>query len=369
MTTDPIAKLKILEATRLRLQLERRLQNLRFADLAALVTSFVAEEGISLNLLKEIYQADFRQTDLLTDPVWKANFMATIRVQAMKRFSMLDNLSMLGAMNSQPKAANAMRWNHIADAVWLTQMRPGRFGVITGRPDTGKTDIATRIAQVGINSGLTVVSNIAAATDWVAVSKASSLIKALVSDTKPKLCLLDEMGVSMARKQAMSNRNISLEKLCRVIRKFRASLIVIIQERSTIPPLIDSFSTMRIHKETRTRCEVMISNKECKLDNTLTHVPKSTLVFDTNDIAPLDMDIDIDKVFSAASEGQGSPAKQRRAILEYLDKPRETKKKSDKTVRKEIAKKLIGTMSQQKIANTVGLSPATVNKVAKLSHS
>jgi len=369
LTTDPIAKLKILEATRLRLQLERRLQNLRSADLAALVTSFVAEEGISLNLLKEIYEADYRQTDLLTDPVWKANFMATVRVQAMKRFSMLDNLSMLGAMNSQPKAANSMRWNHIADAVWLSQMKPGMFAVITGNPGSGKTDIATRIAKVGISSGITVVSNITT-KEWTATQKASDLIRALVSDTKPKLCLLDEMGVSWARKQAMSNRNIALEKLGRVIRKFKSSLIVIIQEKSTVPPLIEKFSTMYLHKESKTRCEVRISNKECRLDNTLTHVPKSTLTFNTDDIAPLDMDIDIDKVFSAASEGQGNPAKQRKAILAYLDKPKEDKKRgSDKAVRKEIAERLLGTMSQQKVARIVKLSPATVNKVAKLSHS
>ena len=365
---NQIARLRILEATRLRIQLEKKLQNLRAEDLAEIVTSYVHDSGIAHNLIKDILLSQYEGTNLLADDAWRSNFIATVRVQAMLRFRELDSLSMLGAMNAKPSNVRPMNFKHLSDNVWLTQMKSGMFSLITGKPGTGKTDISILLAGIALRNNITVISNITSKDQRIKTTpKASELIRSLVIDDQPKFVILDEMGISWARKQAMSGRNIALEKLARIIRKFKCSLLVIIQERNAIPPLISSFSTMKIHKTSTRRAHLALNNPECQLDCIINRIQKAQIDYDTNDIAALDLDLDIDEIFSAAATGKDSFS-QRESIIKHLDKPPKPTRAQIMSEKKERAKELLAEgLAQGRIAKIVGLSPATVNKLAKLS--
>lgn len=187
---------------------------------------------------------------------------------------------------------------------------PGEFGYTTGIPGAGKTNFTCVQIELWLAGGRCVVSNIRIKGidgNYYFARKFTTVLRAAIAIRRAGktwfLCL-DETGLYWLKAQAMRGTNIAMDKFLRILRKLGGSLIAIEQREEGISTTLQAFATQHF------KCVKPAVAGVVNLDlhgPVYTHniwtkgFPKTQLDFDTNALAYLEMDVDIDEIFEVLS--------------------------------------------------------------------
>lgn len=177
--------------------------------------------------------------------------------------------------------------------------KPPVMGTITGEMGTGKTYSAVWLSESLNKKHIHVASNIDvelinprcgrdAIHYYHRVTSMSGLMNLNYKNT---VVILDETGIHWSRRDNTTRKNKDMEKFIRLFRKRGLSLILIDQLYSTIPNILKEWSSFQM-KRYRSKRTVIRSNK---LDTSLDELKLNIYKFDTKELPPFKVDIDIQK--------------------------------------------------------------------------
>lgn len=173
------------------------------------------------------------------------------------------------------------------------------IGVIYGNPDTGKTDTALLIAEIGLKEGLIdyFASNINTYGKGERITNLEDLRKWLALQSGRKLFILDEAGVSLFSRDALSKLNRAMIKECMLLRKHHAHIIFILQEIVHLDEFKDSELTGMFIKKKRqgNKFIAFIKLRNFPLTIKVNNVPKTSIPFNTLDISPFELEKQIEE--------------------------------------------------------------------------
>ena len=291
-------------------------------------------------------------------------------------FFKMDVLSLLGGLNFDNEI-RYIPWKVFNTSVLTLDVENGggKFILISGNMGTGKTHLASILAHDCIeNKNLNVLSNINFLEDNPYLKRIYSTSDLLINGIKISLrgekwiAILDESGVWQHTQDHATKKNISWDKIYRLIRKFQGSMIFIDQRSGGFTRTLREFSHIHLHKTAKSTLKVNIFDNTLKGTYYLKYVPSTPMKFDTLDIAYFRHDIDIDKVLAKATNITGSK-NQKEAIIEFLEQEKNNAKNNslgigDKEVAIYLREKSIELdrkLSYQDIGDLVGRSATAVN--------
>lgn len=338
MSEDSIGTTKILQSTKLRQTFEMAMQdNKTSLQYKQIIQSFFFDPNVQANYLNIVIDAEMDGRDLNVDAKFRRKFEVVARNQFNLKFSNMDPLSLLGAMDFTTSDSRFLSWGLVNKEIFLRVAGDGNgaFSTITGTPGSGKSDIALTIAKINIEAGKRVLTNIMVKDDvwedgdgntWFLdspirhVTRVSDFLR-IVLEGSPvdTVLIIDEAGLFWNKKEAMTRRNRQWEKLARVLRKFRTNLVFVVQESYNIPPQIMSFRSVIIHKYSKKRARFEFKNGAGSFDCFISNIPKTSVRFDSMDISFFKFDVDLDKLLGYISSSKSAKG-QRAQILKFIEK-------------------------------------------------
>ena len=167
------------------------------------------------------------------------------------------------------------------------------FLIILGRRETGKTDFALLIAEILYNAGIikNVATNIKIHNSPFPITHIDNLddLRLWSRDTRGrKLFLFDEYGKVMRRRTPMSRLNIKLIDDLQVLRKFKLSTVAITVNEKYIDnavlgtDILDGYFFKPNYKNPK--LALYFDHLE-NYTQTLTGIPRTSIAFDTWDVA------------------------------------------------------------------------------------
>lgn len=220
---------------------------------------------------------------------------------------------------------NVPVWDFYNPNILIRNFSEGGFGRISGRPGTGKTNLACVIleewvkAAPGLNMGFTNIRQTKETPRIHFVSNAKELFLA-ISRLEPAerwLFVLDEGGLVWAKQDVSTRRAKDLEKFCRVIRKMHGNMILVDQRDEAIPTTIQQWSTSIFFcwepglLTIDLRAPVGFQAK-------VRGFPKTGLPFDTYDIGYFAINVSIPDILESMS-GEEDPGEMIKIMLEVSD--------------------------------------------------
>ena len=185
--------------------------------------------------------------------------------------------------------------------------------VITGYLGKGKTDFSLTISEWGVkNKFMYVFHNIdmdVSGTDYDGIYHEVSRLSELLINIykykdKRKLFIMDEAGIHISHRTSMSSSNIIFMHLSKLLRKLKTDWILISQ-REGIDKEIREFATIWTNKENKNKAKVIELFDEEPHTYYITNIPKTSIKYDTNDVADFKIDIhvkDFDKIMEAIAK-------------------------------------------------------------------
>lgn len=170
--------------------------------------------------------------------------------------------------------------------------------VIYGNPDTGKTDSALLLCEIGKDKGVLdyFASNIETYGRGEKITSLEEVDYWFKHQSGRKCFILDEAGVHDDSRSPLSRLNRAIRHEVFVIRKFKGHIIFVLQEIEDLDKWKHSELTgMRILK--KTYGDEFIAQIKVKWDSDLfvfRDMPKTTIPFNSLDIAPFDLERQID---------------------------------------------------------------------------
>lgn len=247
--------------------------------------------------------------------------------------SLADGLSQVGVV-VPPGGGKTIPWAMLSSAFFLSPLEEngpesGGFLTITGPPRKGKTGQACLLLEHWHKEHpeAMVFANIRSQSPpkWVRyVDRMSDLLRgiadAMESDVR-FVWVFDDAGLYWIKSRPTETRAIGLERLARVVPKWKGSFVYIEQRIEGVPSTIQDFSTSHI----------LVDQIGFGLYDYPTHrvvvrsIPKSKeFLYETGAGAYFSMDIDMDKFWATMPERGGKSQAQR--MRAFLDKA-ETQKK------------------------------------------
>lgn len=241
----------------------------------------------------------------------------------------MDVLSMLGALNYDTDN-KYLPWRCFNTSMLTFQVeKGGKFILLSGTMGSGKTHLGSLLTYDMIhNKGLIILTNINFLGDNENLKRIYSTSELLIEGIKCSLdgrkwvAVLDESGVWQHTQDHATKKNISWDKVYRLIRKFHGSMMFIDQRSGGFTRTIKEFATVHLYKPSKNTLKANIFSSDLKGHFYIKSVPATPMKFDTLDIAYFRHDVDIDKVLSQATNITGSQ-KQKLAIIEFLEKQKE----------------------------------------------
>ena len=231
---------------------------------------------------------------------------------------------------------NAEAWEMMNEAIWSKIFARGVVGVITGVMGSGKTETAVLMEEILLRSGLRVVSNIKMTKKvegYHYTLLLSEIVRTLASDEKHNyILIIDESGISANKKDAMSQKNKRIEAITRTIRKLHSAVIFIDQTYSTFPTLVQEVEKLRIDKLSKTIAKIDNRTEKYPFKKTLKYIPKTKLPWDTDDIAHISMDLDVNAMLDYVAEKTANGGSQKKAMLDYIKNMNVEKEKKNRTI-------------------------------------
>ena len=166
--------------------------------------------------------------------------------------------------------------------------------VIYGNPDTGKTDSALALTEIGLIEGCLdyFASNINTYGKGERITNLEDLDFWFKQQIGRKCYILDEAGQILFSRDALSQLNRMLIKKMMLLRKFHTHIIFVLPEIEHLDVFKDSELTGMIVKK-RVREKEFIGIVKTKWHEDLLIVrdfPKTTLPYDTLDISPFTLE-------------------------------------------------------------------------------
>ena len=368
MTDETMGTTKILESMKLRGIFEMAMQdNKSSLQYKQLIQSFFVDNDVRANYLRMVIEAEEQNKDLNLDRDFRREFEIEARNQFDKKFTSMDNLSLLGSLNFTKADDRFLSWRLLNKRIFLkiASGTNGTFTTLTGLPGSGKTDFALRLAQVARAAGKQVITNIMVddgSGEIHHVNTVSGFLVKVIELSRAGVdvvFIIDEAGITWDRKDAMTKRNRNWEKLARLIRKFHTNLVYIVQEIYNIPPQVQNFRSVIIHKYSKKKCRFEYKNGAGSFQVYINEVPRTKTKFDTDDISFFSFDLDLDRLFNYIT-GTKTAEGQRDRILKFIER---SQKKDDEPKR---GSKLKGQIVRMKEANP-SMSNSRIAKVLACS--
>lgn len=166
--------------------------------------------------------------------------------------------------------------------------------VIYGNPDTGKSDTACLITEIGLNEGVLnyFASNMSTYGRGEKIVSLEDVNYWFQHQNGKKLFILDEAGIHDDTRSPLSGLTRKIRHSVFVVRKFSGHWVFILQDVKDLDTWKDSELTGMIIKKQCYGNEFVakIKCKWCEDLITVRDFPRATLPFDTLDIAPFTLD-------------------------------------------------------------------------------
>ncbi|HEC82520.1 MAG TPA: hypothetical protein ENI53_01360 [Thermoplasmatales archaeon] len=284
-----------------------------------------------------------------------------------------DPTSMVLEMGSKLAEEGAISWHMLNPSLFVANWREkGVFGVIDGAPGHGKTDFACLLMEEMMKQGIHIKTNIKidGVQNIFIFTRISQLLKNVLEnhkydDEKPWIAIIDECAQLANKKRAMSERVIQFENLARITRKLGGNLLMIVHNFHRDTPsllqdwILDGYGQRYIKKGKKVAL-IELKGENVKFFDFVQNIPPTKLKFYTTDMAAVQFDIDMRKLWDALAEAKRYED-QRKIILQFLKKRRkEGNKKKAKLSPEEIAMKVKEIVESEDIS-----ASAAVNRVAK----
>lgn len=245
--------------------------------------------------------------DPYEDPIFINDLINDILLQANMGANSLDGASRVAARDYMEKEMK-FEYDILHPHLFIEWSGEGRLCVDTGMKDSGKSDWCIRKVEQFIAEGYRVFGNIEMQYDVPGYEYCSKFTKLIVKICESKLTgrpsemVLDEAGLDLPSYEGSTRAWKEWDKFMKLTRKFRNNLDFIIQEVTQVPHVFRKNYSAWHHKYSRTvlRYELRAGPHAYK-DFLVSDIPKTTLPFETEHIAGMDVDIEI------------------REILDYLD--------------------------------------------------
>lgn len=192
--------------------------------------------------------------------------------------------------------------------------RDGGFGRCNGAPRSGKTNAMVILIGEFVKVGGVVLSNIRplAESTWKYVRTFKQFLEAYaaIEGDKQVLFVLDEGGLILDRKEAMSKRVRELEHFFRICAKLRIGFCLIEQREQSVPKILEEWSTFHLVAHHPGVISLEIKDESgVYFNQRIRAFPKSD-DYDSRDIAWFKVDVDIARLLEHLSQtGSGSTHK------------------------------------------------------------
>ena len=239
------------------------------------------------------------------------------------RINTLDDISRAACLNYAYQSW--VTWTDMNPAVYLRPFKQsaGTLTHISGVMGSGKTDLGCTIADYALREGWTVVTNINFIGELpeglIRTVRLSELMLEMIDarlEKRDVVVLFDEVSMFFSRREAGRSGNIDLEKLLRLTRKFRSSVIFIEQVKGGLPSVALELLTARFHKLGKKKCQYSTRNLEKNYNLLLDSIPRTKLQFDTWHMGGFKPDIDLGEIFRDDAMIEGAQEEALRAAIQ-----------------------------------------------------
>ena len=202
-------------------------------------------------------------------------------------------MAQIQTKNYSPALATVVKW-------FFTQYKYPVI-LIYGNPDTGKTDAALKIVEIGKKEGWLdyFASNINTYDNGEKITSLQRLDYWFKNQAGRKTFILDEAGIHDDARMPMSRMNREIKNKVFVIRKFKGHIIFVLQELRDIDKWKNSPLTGAFIKKDKIGGGIY----KAEINGPLVQwdpipvepFPRTDIQFDTLDIAPFTMDEELDE--------------------------------------------------------------------------
>jgi len=171
--------------------------------------------------------------------------------------------------------------------------------VICGNPETGKTDTALLLAEIGLNTGLLecFASNIQTYNVGKRITNLDEMSQWFREAAGKKLFILDEAGIHDDTRSPMSIMNRTLRHEVFLIRKFKGHIIFVLQEMKDLDNWKNSELTGTIiKKKVHQGFEALVKFRGITDLFRFTEMPKTSIEFNTLDVAPFALERQLEEL-------------------------------------------------------------------------
>ena len=294
-----------------------------------------------------------------------------------------DPTSMVLEMGSREVEDKSYSWQMYNPNLFIANFRNrGTFGVIDGSPRQGKTDFGCLLIEEMLKEGMQIKTNIKIEGSPPGIfqfTKITDFLRNVVQHHDyydPDdiwVVIIDEFAQLSHKKRAMSTRVIHFEHLARIIGKLGGSLIMIVHDfEKDVPTLLQRWTTQKYRKMSKKLVLIELQGDRIKFFDYVSNIPPTNLKFITTDMAAVQFDVDMEKLWNALAEAREYD-EQKEIILNFIKKEKNKvgrKLQSKKSSPEEIAMKVKEIVKNEdvsasaaikRVAKEFGIKPSTVS--------
>lgn len=320
-----------------------------------------------------------------TKPEWVRMAHRLTRIQSNKKIANRDDVTVTASMILEPFKYEQYDNFNRSPSDFITPFTKGMFGVITGVGlGSGKTDFACSLMEMALNldnfntvrvgkqsftlTPFEIITNIRMSEPVKGVhycTKMSDLILKCLEMRGKYIIFLDEASIFFLKKRSMSNKNIWIENLMRLIRKLDGSWIFITQDLRSVPTLVGDLKPIKYHKIKKDTVEIDIDTPHFQFHKVLGNVKPTKMPFLTKDIATLMVDVDTDMMYQTVGNATGQD--QREVIRKFIlsNKEKISKQDEEDIMRHGCQSMYVDGASPKEIIDAIGVSKTTLYRWIK----
>jgi hypothetical protein len=242
-------------------------------------------------------------------PAVRQQFKEAIRMEYSMLMHSLDNLTILGSMDYESAFKDAEDYEviELGRRALLGWAKTGNDAVLKGKKKRGKTNFALLVAEIAMEMGWWVVSNIHVTNAPEAYRYAPRLSDMVAEICRARmlgknvLIIFDEGGLTWAKIETIRPRNIDLNKLSLCFGKMHANMLFISHYEEMVPTLIAKTASAEFEKKSKKTCFMHITEGLRLGPKTVRGVPATTLEYNPDQLQYFGMDMDVGKMFDFMS--------------------------------------------------------------------